>query len=192
MTRSLYLAQTEDANRLLAVDPFALLIGMLLDQQFPMERAFSGPHLLAQRLGFADHLDPCRLLDVSVADLESAAAGPPAIHRYPKAMADRVRQVAEIVCEQYGGDTARIWGTADDAQQLLQRIVALPGFGQQKARIFLALLGKQFAVELRDWRSVCEPYGDVGTHRSIADVVDGESLDRVRAFKREQKRAERG
>lgn len=191
MSRSMHLAQLPEANELLAGDPFSLLTGMLLDQQIPMERAFSGPYVLAQRLGDPTRLDPCRISSMPSEDLVAAAAGPPAVHRFPKAMAERIAALAEIVCTRYGGDAADVWTEAADGPDCLRRLKALPGFGDQKARIFIALLGKQWGVDLAGWREASTPYGDQGTFLSVADVVDGESLARVRAFKKERKAAAR-
>lgn len=183
---TLRLAQTDAANELLSTNSFALLAGMLLDQQFPMERAFTGPALLAERLGT---LDPAVIATLPDATLHAAAAGPPAIHRYPKAMADRIKQLAIIVTDRYGGDAAALWRDAADGAELLARVRALPGFGEQKSRILVALLGKQLGVCPPGWRDACAPYGEPGSVRSVADVVDADTLGQVRAFKQAAKRA---
>ncbi|HYO17930.1 MAG TPA: HhH-GPD-type base excision DNA repair protein, partial [Dermatophilaceae bacterium] len=139
---TLRLAQEPAADALLARDPFALLTGMLLDQQFPMERAFAGPRLLADRLG-VDRLDPAAIALHDPDAFAALAAGPPAVHRYPASMAGRMQDLARHVVEEYAGDTATLWSTAPTGAELLRRLRALPGFGEQKARIFVALLGKQ-------------------------------------------------
>jgi uncharacterized HhH-GPD family protein len=185
---SLYLAQDADADALLDHDPFALLLGMMLDQQIPMEKAFFGPKLLAERMGAA-RLDPA---DIARHDPETFAkifAGPPAIHRFPGAVAARAQALARVVAEQYGGDAAAIWQGVNSGDQLLQRLSELPGFGEQKARIFLALLGKQRGVRPRGWRAAAGAYGDDGIYHSVADVTSEESLQKVRAFKKEMKAA---
>ena len=184
----LKLAQDPDADRLLSHDPFALLVGMLLDQQFPMERAFAGPALLAQRLGTPDRLDPAAIAALDPEVLRTAAQGPPAIHRYPGSMADRIQALAQIVVDQYGGDAAAIW-TTGTGTEVLKRLAALPGFGQQKSKIFLALVAKQLDVKPRGWQQACFPYGRKGTRMSIADVTGPESLIKVRKWKQAQKAA---
>ena len=183
----LTLAQNPDADHLLSDDPFALLVGMLLDQQFPMERAFTGPYLLAQRLGTPDRLDPVALALLEPDALLAAAQGPPAIHRYPGSMAERIQSLARHVVDEYGGDTEAIWRTGD-GNEVLARLKALPGFGDQKSRIFLALVGKQLDVQPTGWTEACTPYGEVGTFMSIADVTGPDSLAKVREWKQAQKR----
>ncbi|MGV1005918.1 MAG: HhH-GPD-type base excision DNA repair protein [Candidatus Nanopelagicales bacterium] len=185
---TLCLAQDPPADELLSRDPFALLTGMLLDQQFPMERAFQGPYLLASRLGW-DRLDPAALLGLTDEELRAAAAGPPAIHRYPQAMAARLRALAEVVVSEYGGDATAIWAPPRDGAQIMRALRALPGFGEQKARIFLALLGKQLGLAAPGWREATGAYGEQDSLRSVADVVDAESLARVRATKAAAKAA---
>ena len=185
---ALRLAQEPAADELLSRDPFALLTGMLLDQQFPMERAFAGPILLAQRLG-TDRLDPRAIADFEPEALAALAAGPPAVHRYPGSMAGRIQSLARVVVDEYDADTAALWTTATSGADLLRRLRALPGFGDQKARIFVALLGKQRGVRPEGWREAAGAYGEDGSRRSVADVVDGASLAEVRAFKAQQKAA---
>jgi uncharacterized HhH-GPD family protein len=187
-TPTLRLAQDDDADRLLSRDPLALLVGMLLDQQFPMERAFAAPWLLAQRLG-RERLDAAEIAAWDPDAFAKAMAGPPALHRYPGAMAGRVQALCVQVVAEYGGDAANLWGGAGSGAELLKRVRALPGFGEQKSRIFVALLGKQLGVRPEGWREAAGPYGVEGSHRSVADVTDGDSLARVRAFKQEAKRA---
>jgi uncharacterized HhH-GPD family protein len=187
----LQLAQEPAADALLSRDPFALLTGMLLDQQFPMERAFAGPRLLADRLG-VDRLDPRAIAEFDPVAFAALAAGPPAVHRYPGSMAGRIQALARQLVDDYGGDTAALWTTAPTGADLLRRLRALPGFGDQKARIFVALLGKQCGIRPVGWREAAGAYGEEGARRSVADVVDGVTLAEVRAFKQQQKAAARG
>ncbi|MCU0262819.1 MAG: hypothetical protein MUF09_04000 [Candidatus Nanopelagicales bacterium] len=188
---ALQLAQESAADDLLSRDPFALLIGMLLDQQFPMERAFAGPRLLADRLG-VERLDPGTIAALDPGALAALAAGPPAVHRYPAAMAGRIQALAQHVVDEYAGDAAAVWTTAATGAELLRRLRAMPGFGDQKARIFLALLGKQCDVTPEGWREAAGAYGEAGARRSVADVVDAATLAEVRAFKQQQKAAAKG
>ena len=186
MTGTLYITGDIEADGLLNTNGAALLIGMLLDQQFPMERAFAGPAGLARRLG-VDHLDARALAEHDPEALAALFTGPPALHRYPAAMAGRVQALAALVVDRYDGDTAALWRDAPDGATLLRRLKALPGFGTQKAQIFVALLGKQRGVTPPGWREAAGAYGDVGSFRSVADVVDGASLVRVREFKQAAK-----
>jgi uncharacterized HhH-GPD family protein len=187
-TPTLRLAQDRDADELLARDPLALLLGMLLDQQFPMERAFASPWLLAQRLG-RQRLDAAEIVAWDPDDFAKQMAGPPALHRYPGSMAVRIKAVCAYLVDAYGGDAGALWRDAATGAELLKRIRALPGFGEQKSRIFVALLGKQLDVRPEGWREAAGPYGLEGSHRSVADVTDPESLAQVRAFKQAAKRA---
>jgi uncharacterized HhH-GPD family protein len=182
----LTIAQDPQADAVLSSDPFALLCGMLLDQQFPMERAFAGPAKLLERFGT---LDPALIAAADPDAFADLAATPPAIHRYARSMAGRIQQVAAHVVEHYDGDAESIWSTAKTTPELLARLVALPGFGEQKARIFAALLGKQLGIRPRGWREAIGPYAAQGSFRSVADVVDAESLAKVRAFKQAAKAA---
>jgi uncharacterized HhH-GPD family protein len=182
------IAQDVDADALLDRDPLALLIGMLLDQQFPMERAFAGPGLIAQRLGVAE-LDARELATYDPEALVQIFRGPPAVHRYPGSMAGRVQALAAAIVEQYDGDAARIWSGVEDGRALFLRLSALPGFGKQKAQIFTALLGKQRGVTPPGWREAAGGYGEEGVHRSVADVVDAASLAQVRGYKQAKKAA---
>ncbi|HEX5770498.1 MAG TPA: HhH-GPD-type base excision DNA repair protein [Nocardioidaceae bacterium] len=184
----LHIAQDPAADEVLSRDPFALLSGMLLDQQFPMERAFAGPAKILERFG---SLDPA---DVAAADPERFAelcSTPPAIHRFPGSMAARVQSLAAHVVAEYDGRTERLWEEAGSGRELMRRLLALPGFGKQKAQIFVALLGKQLGVRPEGWAEVAGSYADEGSFRSVADVVDAGSLEKVRAFKKEQKAAAR-
>ena len=176
-----------DANALLARNPLALLIGMLLDQQVPMERAFSAPFDLVQRLGHEP--SAAELADYDPEALTAVFSKPPALHRYPRAMAARVQQLCRVIAEDYDGDAARIWGQAADGKDLLARLRRLPGFGPQKAQIFVALLGKQLGIQPGGWRAAAGHYGEDGTFRSIADIADEASLGKVRAYKQETKAA---
>lgn len=185
----LHLTGDEAADRLLSSDPFALLLGMMLDQQIPMEKAFCGPRVLAERLGI-DRLDPGTIAAVEPDRFVAIMAGPPAVHRYHTSMAARVQALAAEVATRYDGDAAAIWAGARDGRELLARLKALPGFGDQKARIFVALLGKRLGVEPRDWRAAAGDYALTG-YRSVADVVDRDSLLKVREYKKAAKAAAR-
>jgi uncharacterized HhH-GPD family protein len=185
---ALHLTGDAEADALLDRDPFALLAGMLLDQQMPMERAFAGPYKLAQRLG-VDRLDPADVAGRDAQELAALCARPPAVHRFPGSMAGRIQALARTIVEQYDGDAAAIWTGVGSGAELLGRLTALPGFGDAKARIFLALLGKQRGIRPEGWREAAGAYGEDGSRRSVADVVDAESLAQVRAFKQEAKRS---
>lgn len=186
---TLWLTGDPDADRLLDDDPFALLLGMLLDQQVTMESAFAGPAKVAARLGT---LDPAAIAAADPDAFAALCATPPAVHRYPGSMAGRIQAVAAAVERDWGGDVTRLWTDGDpDGAQVLSRLRALPGFGEQKARIFLALLGKQRGVRPAGWREAAGPYGEEGAHRSIADVTDEASLHAVRETKQAAKAAAR-
>jgi len=183
----MHLATTPEANDLLADDPLALLIGMLLDQQIPMEKAFTSPHVLRERLGH--DLDAHEIASYDVAAFEEVFRRPPALHRFPAAMAKRVQDLARVLVERFDGDAAAVWTKAADGKDLVARIGTLPGFGEQKAKIFAALVGKQFGVQPPGWREATGAYGEDGSFRSVADVVDGDSLRKVRTFKQQMKAA---
>ncbi|MFC5994777.1 HhH-GPD-type base excision DNA repair protein [Pseudonocardia hispaniensis] len=183
---SLCLAQDADADALLDRDPLALLIGMLLDQQVPMERAFAAPAELARRLG-RDQLDAHELAGYDPEGLAHLFRTPPALHRYPRSMAQRVQALAVALIDRYAGDVTAIWAAVDSGHQLVHRIAALPGFGTQKSQIFTALLGKQRGVTPPGWREAAGDYGEDGVHRSVADVVDADTLVRVREYKQAAK-----
>ena len=183
----MHLAYTPEANQFLVDDPFALLIGMLLDQQIPIEKAFTSPYELQQRLGH--DLNVREIAEYDPAALEELFRKPPALHRFPAAMAKRVQSLAQVLVERFDGDPATVWDGASDGADLVQRVSTLPGFGNQKARIFVALLGKQFGVRPPGWRAAAGDYGDEGAHRSVADIVDDDSLSQVRAFKQQLKAA---
>ena len=185
-TPRLRLALDTEADALLSRDPLALLVGMLLDQQIPMERAFAGPRLLAERMG-TDRLDAAAIADADPEEFAALFARTPAVHRFPGSMASRVQAMCRHVADRYDGDASALWTGASSGAELLRRLKALPGFGDQKARIFLALLGKQLGVHPQGWREAAGSYGDEGSFRSVADVVDEDSLGRVRTFKQEMK-----
>ncbi|MGT2463544.1 HhH-GPD-type base excision DNA repair protein [Sinomonas atrocyanea] len=176
-----------DADRLLTEDPLALLIGMLLDQQVPMETAFAGPLKIARRAGT---LDAAALAHTNPDEFAQMFKEPPAVHRFPGSMAARVQALCAAVEDEWGGDAAALWTQGDpDGAEVLRRLKKLPGFGEQKAKIFLALLGKQYGYAGAGWREASAPYGEDGSHRSVADIVSAESLAKVREFKRAQKAA---
>lgn len=178
---TLHLAGDPQADTLLAENPLALLIGMVLDQQVPMERAFSAPAELARRL--ARPLDAGTLAAMDPEALAEAFSRTPALHRYPGSMSGRVQAICRVVTDDYGGDASTLWTGAEDGQVLRRRLQSLPGFGEQKARIFLALLAKQFGVKPPGWEEASAPFGAAGSYRSVADIVDDASLAKVRDFK---------
>ncbi|HLS78032.1 MAG TPA: HhH-GPD-type base excision DNA repair protein [Nocardia sp.] len=182
---TLCLAQEPEADRLLSENMFALLTGMLLDQQYPLEHAFRGPRKIAERMG---GFDIRRIAEADPAEFEELCATPPAIHRYGRSMARRTQDLARYVLEHYDGDTERIWTDGDpDGATVLRRLEDLPGYGTQKAKIFLALLGKQLGVRPAGWEKAAGDYAEPNSRRSAADITDGESLLEVRAFKKQMK-----
>jgi uncharacterized HhH-GPD family protein len=185
---NLRITQDDAADDLLSRDPLALLLGMLLDQQFPMERAFSGPRLLADRMG-VDTLSAAGIADADPEQMTAWFQGPPAIHRYPGSMAGRAQAVCRLLVERYDGRAEALWGDAPDGRTLLKRVGELPGFGAQKAKIFVALLGKQYGVTPPGWREAAGEYGEEGSRRSVADITGPESLAEVRQFKQAKKQA---
>lgn len=188
MDVTLHLAQDPEADELLGRSPLAALIGMLLDQQVPMEWAFKGPSTIARRMG-AEDLDAH---DIAAYDPEAFAAllsEKPAVHRYPGSMAGRVQQLCRYLVETYDGDAEGVWRGVSTGGELLKRLQALPGFGKQKAQIFLALLGKQLGVRPEGWREAAGTYGEPDSFRSVADIRGPESLTKVRAHKQEMKAA---
>lgn len=176
-----------EANLLLERSPLARLLGMVLDQQVPMEKAFSSPYVLEQRLGH--ELDAAELAGYDPEALVAIFATPPALHRFPKAMAARVQEVCQVLVDRYDGDAALLWSDVADGPELFRRVAELPGFGKQKAQIFVALLGKRFGVTPQDWREAAGGYGDPGAYRSVADVTDADSLRKVREYKQQMKAA---
>ncbi|MEU2258754.1 HhH-GPD-type base excision DNA repair protein [Streptomyces sp. NPDC019645] len=188
MSPEIHIAQQPEADELLGRSPLALMIGMLLDQQVPMEWAFTGPRTIAERLG-KDDLDAH---DIAAQDPEAFAAllsQKPAVHRYPGSMAKRIHQLCQYLVDEYDGDPTALWESASSGKEVLGRLLALPGFGKQKAQIFLALLGKQYGVRPEGWREAAGPYGEERAYRSAADITGPESLAKVRAHKQELKRA---
>jgi uncharacterized HhH-GPD family protein len=183
MTFSLPIAA--EANALLDRDPLAVLLGLTLDQQITMEKAFTSPWVLVQRLGHAP--TAAELAEFDPEALIAIFAQPPALHRFPKAMATRVQEVCRVLVDRYDGDAEALWRDAADGAELFERVHALPGFGQQKAQILVALLGKQYGVQPPGWREAAGGYGAADSYRSVADIVDEESLGRVRAYKKQVK-----
>ena len=196
MSHELHITGNDAADALLSNDPLALLVGMLLDQQVPMETAFSGPAKLRERMGAFDaetiaSADPEHFVEVM--------RETPAVHRVPGSMAARVQSLCQTIVDDWGGDAAAIWtradvdgagdGAAPSGRSILNRLKALPGFGEQKAKIFLALLGKQYGLDAPGWREASAPYGEDGSHRSVADITSPESLALVRAAKKAAKAA---
>ena len=175
------------ADELLADEPLALLVGMLLDQQVPMEWAFRGPATLRDRLG---HLDAARIAAMDPEDFVAVCAQKPAIHRFPASMGRRVHEVCVVVAGEYGNDAASIWRGVADASELGRRLRALPGFGAEKSKIFMAILAKRFGVAPAGWESVAAPFSD-GEPRSVADVDSADSLQRVREWKKMMKAAKK-
>ncbi len=184
---TLRLSQDPDADALLGRDPLALLLGMALDQQIPMEKAFRGPYVLRSRIG--QELDAADLATRD--DLAELFAQSPAVHRFPGSMSGRVAALCGALVEHYDGRAEAVWSDVADGKELLARLEALPGFGRQKAQIFLALLGKQLGVRPEGWREAAGPYGEDGAQRSVADVTGPESLSQVRAYKQSVKAAAR-
>jgi uncharacterized HhH-GPD family protein len=184
---ALRLTGDEAADKVLSDVPFALLLGMLLDQQYPMEHAFRGPAKVLDRFGT---LDPVRIADADPEEFAALCAVPPAVHRFPGSMAGRIQAVAREVVDRYDGDAARLWSEAASGDDLVRRVMALPGFGKQKAQIFTALVAKQLGVRPQGWEKAVGDYSLDG-YRSVADVVDEASLGKVRAFKKEKKAAAR-
>ncbi|WP_336321010.1 HhH-GPD-type base excision DNA repair protein [Streptomyces lavendofoliae] len=188
MTTTIHLAQQQEADELLGRSPLAALVGMLLDQQIPMEWAFCGPYTIARRMD-ADDLDAHAIAAYDPEAFAALLSAKPAVHRYPGSMAKRVQQLCQYLVDEYGGDASAVWSDAASGAELLDRLLALPGFGRQKAQIFLALLGKRYGVRPDGWREAAGAYGEEGAYRSAADITGPESLARVRAYKQEAKRA---
>jgi uncharacterized HhH-GPD family protein len=184
MQGTLAVTGDNEADHLLNTDPLALLFGMLLDQQVPMEWAFGSPLRLKERLGGS--LDANRIAAMPLEELEAMFKGPPALHRYPGSMAKRTQQLCQLLVDEYGGDAAALWTGVTSGPELFKRLKALPGFGDDKAKIFLALLAKRFGIAPPGWEEPARPFSDA-THRSVADIDSPESLLDVRAFKKMMK-----
>ncbi|MCY7363874.1 MAG: Fe-S cluster assembly protein HesB [Frankiaceae bacterium] len=183
---SLHLSQDPDADALLSQDRLALLLGMALDQQIPMEKAFQGPHVLRDRLG---RLDAGTIASYEPAAFAALVGQTPAVHRFPGSMAKRLQDLCAALVEQYNGRAEAVWEDVADGAQLLRRLEGLPGFGKQKAQIFIALLGKQLGVQPTGWREAAGAYGEDGALKSVADVTGPETLQQVRAYKQSVKAA---
>ncbi len=181
----LHLAQDPQADALISSDFLALMIGMVLDQQITIEKAFRGPFDLSARIGHMPtaaeiaSMDPHKMAEIF--------KGPPALHRYHGSMASRVQSFCQMIVDQYNSDCENIWKDVKSADELVKRVKALPGFGDSKAKIFVALLGKQLGVQPNKWQEVSKPFGDEDSHLSVADIVDAESLAIVRANKKAAK-----
>jgi uncharacterized HhH-GPD family protein len=183
----LQLVQDPAADELLESNPFALLVGMMLDQQIPMEVAFAGPKKIADRMGGVDARE---IADYDPEKFIALCSERPAVHRFPGSMGKRLQTLAQTIVDDYDGNAAALWTVGDpDGREVLRRLKALPGFGEQKAKIFLALLGKQYGVTPTGWREAAGDYGTAGTHMSVADVVDAGSLEKVRSYKKAAKAA---
>ncbi len=181
----LHLSGDAEADAVVSSDPLALVIGMVLDQQVTIEKAFSSPAELSRRLG--GPLDAAAIAAMDPDDLAAAFKERPALHRYPGAMAGRVQEVCRVITEDYGGRADALWKGVKSGEELVARLRALPGFGDQKSRIFAALLGKQLGVRPEGWREASAPYGGEGTFLSVADIRDPKSLEKVRATKKAMK-----
>lgn len=187
MTGTLYITGDDGADRLLNTDANALLIGMLLDQQVPMEWAFMGPATLKNRLG---HLDPVRIAAMDVDEFVTICCDKPAIHRFPGSMGKRIHQVCTALVENYDGDARNIWRDAGSGREIFRRLTALPGYGDEKSKIFVAILAKTQGVQPDDWRDAAGKFGD-DVPRSVADIHDDASLATVREWKKAQKAAKK-
>jgi uncharacterized HhH-GPD family protein len=179
---SFYLTGDPTADALLAADPNAVLLGMVLDQQVTMEKAFTGPAVIAERMGGV--LDVAAIAAADPEEFAALCSKPPAVHRFPGSMAGRIQGVCQILARDWEGEVTNLYADADTGEELKQRLMTLPGFGAQKAAIFVGLLGKQFGVTPKGWREAAGPYGVEGTHVSVADITDPASLQLVREAKR--------
>ncbi|WP_432188926.1 HhH-GPD-type base excision DNA repair protein [Streptomyces sp. Tue6028] len=188
MDVTLHLAQQPEADELLGRSPLAALVGMLLDQQVPMEWAFAGPYTIARRMG-TDDLDAHEIAAYGPEEFAALLSAKPAVHRYPGSMAKRIQQLCQYLVEHYDGDPTALWKDVATGAELLRRLKDLPGYGPQKAQIFLALLGKQLGVRPKGWREAAGAYGEAKSFRSVADITGPESLAKVRAHKQEMKAA---
>lgn len=184
---TLYITGIDKADKLLNSNGNALLIGMLLDQQVPMEWAFTGPHTLKTRLG---HLDPKKIANMDPEEFLAVCLEKPAIHRFPKAMAERIQGVCQVLSDKYKGKAENIWRDVDDADEVFRRLRELPGYGEEKAQIFIALLAKRFDVVPKGWKKTAGVFSD-GKPRTVADITSPETLLKVRAWKKAEKAADR-
>ena len=189
MEGTLAVTGNPEADRLLNTDPLALLLGMLLDQQVPMEWAFGAPPKLKERLGGS--IDAAEIAVLPTDELEKVFKGPPALHRFPGSMAKRTQAVCQHLVEHHGGRAEDLWEGAADAKDLFKRLTALPGYGKEKAKIFIALLGKRFGIQPEGWEEVAAPFSDA-ERRSIADVDSPATLLEVRAWKKAKKAQGKG
>lgn len=180
-----HIANEPAADQVLDEHPFAVVVGMMLDQQYGMEHAFRGGHKVLSRFG---SLEPAAIAAADPEEFKALCSTPPAIHRFPGSMATRLQELAALVEAKYDGDVTRLWTEATTGRDLLKRVQELPGFGKQKAQIFVALLAKQLGVRPEGWESVAGDYALEG-YRSVADVVDADSLVKVREFKKAKKAA---
>ena len=183
---ALHLSGDKDADDLISKDPLALLVGMVLDQQIPLEKAFSSPAVLASRLG-VKRLNAAAIAAMDPDQLAEIFKERPALHRFPGSMAARVQEACRVVATEYGGKADDIWKLAPDGQALITRLRALPGFGEQKAKIFAALVGKQLGVQPEGWQAASAPFGQAGSFLSVADITSTETLGKVRAYKQAMK-----
>ena len=189
MTHALHITGDDTADTLLSTEPLALLVGMLLDQQVAMEVAFAGPAKIRERLGA---FDARTIAEHDPEQFAALCAQSPAVHRYPGSMATRIQTLCATLVSDWGGDASALWMRDDpDGAAILKRLKALPGFGEQKARIFLALLGKQYGLAAPGWREAAGDYGTAETRRSVADITSPETLAEVREFKRAAKAAKK-
>jgi uncharacterized HhH-GPD family protein len=182
---TLYITGDPAADELLNTDPLALLLGMLLDQQVPMEWAFTGPATLRARLG---HLDAAKIASMDVDSFVAVCTAKPAIHRFPASLGGRIHQLCQALVDNFGGDAEEVWRGVDSGSELYARLRQLPGFGDEKAKIFVALLAKRMGVQPAGWREAAGKFGD-DVPRSVADCVSPESLAVVRTWKKAQKAA---
>jgi uncharacterized HhH-GPD family protein len=182
---ALHLSGDKDADAVLSNDPLALLIGMVLDQQVTLEKAFWAPSELARRLG--GRLDAAAIAAMEPDALAAIFRERPALHRYPASMAGRVQEVCRLVAEQYGGKADAVWKGLPDGATLVARLRGLPGFGEQKSKIFAALLAKQLGVQPDGWQVASKPFGEAGSFLSVADITGPDSLAKVRAHKQAMK-----
>ena len=183
MQADLAVTGNPDADELLNTDPLALLLGMLLDQQVPMEWAFTGPKTLKDRLG---HLDAAQIAAMDQDEFVAVCREKPAIHRFPKSMGERAHAVCQHVVENYGGSAAMIWSDVADAAELRRRLREIPGYGEEKTKIFIAILAKRFGITPDGWEVVAAPFSD-DVPRSVADISSEEALHEVRKWKKAQK-----